>query len=143
MKLFSRKTGKELRPGDNVETFRGEKAKFQFGIEPHKISSTGRVSIKFNDDGHTAQYFPSVISAVWLNTPIILVALNTHMSLTDQTEERKVMGEFPTLQAAKEWIIDNEVDWPEGHEAIAMDASDGVHKHYLLDHDECWVGYEE
>jgi hypothetical protein len=59
MKLYI--NGVEAVKGQEVLTFRGEKAILEGWKEPYKPSSTGRVYIKEQDKEYTGEYFPSVI----------------------------------------------------------------------------------
>lgn len=66
MRLIYSDTKQPARLGDQVQTFRGERA-ILLGIqEPHKPSSTGRVYIEFNGSGCAREFFPSVIGAEWI-----------------------------------------------------------------------------
>lgn len=60
-KLINKKTGKEVKVGDTVTTFRGEKAVLEGFKEPHKSSSTGKVYVKFEGAEWSDQFYPSVI----------------------------------------------------------------------------------
>jgi hypothetical protein len=59
--------GHEVKVGDEVTTFRGEKAVVTGWVAPLHAASTGRVHIKFVHDvtsawsGHEGEFFPSVI----------------------------------------------------------------------------------
>lgn len=141
MKLYSRKSGLELKRGDAVETFRGEKAKFITGSEPHKVSSTGRVNIEFEDGGR-GEYFPSVINAVWLHTHFQLFAVSPHSDVA-----KKIVGEFPNLASITMWLDAEEASderrksrgllgpiWPEGYDAFARDLT--TDEIWFLDGDE-------
>lgn len=69
-KLINIETGKEIKVGDVVITFRGEFAELLSFTSPHKPSSTGRVYIQsFNNESSLArrEYFPSVIGAKIIN----------------------------------------------------------------------------
>lgn len=63
MKLINEKTGKELKSGDQVETFRGKTAILKSFTAPHKLGSTGRVIIREEGQEYCGEYFPSVIGA--------------------------------------------------------------------------------
>lgn len=66
MRLIYTDTGAPVQLGDQVQTFRGERA-ILLGIgEPHKPSSTGRVYIQLADSGASREFFPSVIGAEWI-----------------------------------------------------------------------------
>lgn len=66
MKLVYTDTGAPVRVGDQVQTFRGERATLLMITEPHKPASTGRVYIQFADGGASREFFPSVIGADWI-----------------------------------------------------------------------------
>lgn len=55
MKLVNSETGKEIKVGDRVKTFRGEEVTLERFTER-------RVYVKY-DSGATGEYFPSVIEA--------------------------------------------------------------------------------
>jgi hypothetical protein len=54
----------EIRPGDTVETFRGETATLISATIPHKPGSTGRVVVRFEGEDEN-EFFPGVIGATW------------------------------------------------------------------------------
>lgn len=58
------KNGKEIKVGDEVVDFRGDKAVVTGWIKPKHPGSTGRVSVK-EDGGFTMDYFPSVYDLHW------------------------------------------------------------------------------
>jgi len=55
--------GKLAQKGQEVTTFRGEKAILTGWKEPHKTSSTGKVYITKIKTGYEGEYYPSVINA--------------------------------------------------------------------------------
>jgi hypothetical protein len=59
-KLVNTKTGKEVRIGEIVTTFRGEQATLTDWAAPFTPASTGRVYLKF-ESGMEHGYFPTVI----------------------------------------------------------------------------------
>ena len=61
MKLIDQDTRKEIKPGDVVTDFRGDKATLVSFTAPHKPSSTGRVCLL--EEGQQREYFPGVINA--------------------------------------------------------------------------------
>jgi hypothetical protein len=63
MKLYA-KDGHQLKIGEKVVTFDGEKAEVLAMYLPHHPGSTGRVFLRFEDGGE-GQYFPGVIDAAW------------------------------------------------------------------------------
>ena len=63
MKLVDTKTGREIRIGDVVKTFRGEDAKVLGWSEPRHSASTGRVDVFLIDAGYRQEFFPGVINA--------------------------------------------------------------------------------
>jgi hypothetical protein len=67
LRLVNTSTGKPLKLGDAVETFRGERAILLGIAEPHKPASTGRVYIQFDGTTYAREFFPSVIGAEWVN----------------------------------------------------------------------------
>ena len=73
MRLVYEDSGKEVKIGDNVITFKGDNVKVVYFGEPHKPSSTGRVTVEYNgvqwrpsDGGHQMDYFVGVIKAKWI-----------------------------------------------------------------------------
>lgn len=60
-RLINETTGQEVKEGDTVTTFRGEKGILSGFREPHKPSSTGRVYVEFEGQSYTSEFFPSVI----------------------------------------------------------------------------------
>lgn len=63
--LIDSATGKTLKVGDTVTTFRGEKVILAGMTPPHKRGSTGRVYVKWPGDTYGMEYFPNVIGAEW------------------------------------------------------------------------------
>ena len=64
--LIDEATGMFLQIGDTVTNFRGDAYTLTGWYAPHKPSSTGRVHV-VDADGHTAEFFPSVIGAKIVN----------------------------------------------------------------------------
>lgn len=58
------KNGKEIKVGDEVVDFRGDRAVVTGWLKPTHPGSTGRVSVK-EDGGFTMDYFPSVYDLHW------------------------------------------------------------------------------
>jgi hypothetical protein len=58
MKLIDLKTGKEVKIGDTVTDFRGDKAELTGIYPPRHSNSSGRVTVW--DGKMTGEYFPSV-----------------------------------------------------------------------------------
>ncbi len=65
--LIDSATGKRLKVGDTVTTFRGEKLVLTDMTPPHKRGSTGRVYVKKAGAARGREYFPGVINAEWKN----------------------------------------------------------------------------
>jgi len=63
MKLINSTTKKEIKVGDEVTTFRGEKAVLRGSEEPKHPASSGRVYVRFDGHDYDMSYFPSVIGA--------------------------------------------------------------------------------
>src|SRR5947199_140546 len=61
---FHKATGKRLKRGDLVKTFRGETATVLGWTEPRTPESTDRVTLRFGDD-EPQQFYPAVIDAEW------------------------------------------------------------------------------
>jgi hypothetical protein len=51
--------------GDEVVSFRGERAIITSVEEPHKPASTGRVYVRWVEDGRTASFYPGVFNLHW------------------------------------------------------------------------------
>lgn len=66
MRLIYKDTGKEVKPGDKVKSFRDELATVVSFSKPHKPSSSGRVLV---DDGNGFQheYYVSVYGMEWVD----------------------------------------------------------------------------
>jgi hypothetical protein len=64
-KLIDNDTGKEIKKGDTVTDFRGDKWIVQGWIEPLHSGSTGRVYLKMIGPGGNweQEFFPSVVNA--------------------------------------------------------------------------------
>ena len=67
MKLIHSATQKEMRFGDLVETFRGERGVLQGFTPPHKPSSTGKVYVLVDGSNFQNQWYPSVIGCEFVN----------------------------------------------------------------------------
>jgi len=66
MKLVYTETGTEVKVGDEVEVD-GEMLEVTYFREPHKISSSGKVSVRrANTDEMSREYFVGVIRAEWI-----------------------------------------------------------------------------
>ena len=59
-KLVSKETGKEVKVGAKLTSFRGEEYTYLSGAPPHKPSSTGLVYV---EDGYA--YYPPVFNCKW------------------------------------------------------------------------------
>jgi hypothetical protein len=67
MKLIDTDTGRALRIGDTVTTFRGERMTLDDMTPPQHPGSTGRVYLSEPDNPQRAQgYFPGVINAKFI-----------------------------------------------------------------------------
>ena len=65
-KLVSEKSGRELKKGDEVFTFRDERCQIEGLQPPHKSSSQGKVNIrKLAVERHGRDVYASVIGAKW------------------------------------------------------------------------------
>lgn len=67
MRLVDEATQNEIKVGDIVKTFRGKSVTVEGMREPHKPSSTGRVTVRTLDGKQVREYFPGVIGAVWVD----------------------------------------------------------------------------
>lgn len=68
MKLVYTDTGKEVKVGDIVKTFRGEECKVKYFRPPHKPSSSGKITVQFGDnDLNCREFYVSVIGAEWID----------------------------------------------------------------------------
>lgn len=67
MKLVDITNGKLIEPGNEVTTFRGEKARLISATPPHRMGSAGKVLVEFEkDNNYRMEYYPSVIGAVFV-----------------------------------------------------------------------------
>lgn len=66
MRLVYEGTGKEVEVGDEVTARDGEVMEVTYFREPHKPSSSGKVSVKKPGTSWSAEYFVSVIGAKWI-----------------------------------------------------------------------------
>lgn len=67
MQLVYKDTSKPVKVGDIFRLHNGENAEVHFFRPPHKASSEGKVTMRFNDDDHMIEYNVSVIGAEWIN----------------------------------------------------------------------------
>ena len=67
MRLVYESSGKEVKVGDVVHLDSGAYTVYSFS-EPHKPASSGKVFIRpiSNENGFSAEYYVSVIGAVWI-----------------------------------------------------------------------------
>lgn len=63
-RLVDLSTGLTLSVGARVRTFRGEPCTVVGLRPPHKVDSSGHVTVRFKD-GHEAEFYPSVVGARW------------------------------------------------------------------------------
>ena len=66
MRLIYSDTGTEVRIGDAAETFRGEPVTVTYFAEPHKPSSSGKVSVE-EASGFRSEFYAGVIGAEWID----------------------------------------------------------------------------
>ncbi len=68
MKLVHTKTGKAVQVGDVVTLSDGEKVEVTYFREPHKSSSSGKVSVQSIGAGRnrSSEYYVGVIGAEWI-----------------------------------------------------------------------------
>ena len=64
MKLYYDLTGNEVKVGDKIKTFRGDRVTIHDIEQPKHSASTGRVHVK-NAAGIVSAYYPGVIDATW------------------------------------------------------------------------------
>lgn len=64
MKLVYQSTGRQVKEGDNVKTFRGDDCQIVSFVKPHKSSSTGLVYVRKNNS--VTGFYPAVIGATWI-----------------------------------------------------------------------------
>ncbi len=65
-KLIDTGSGKEIKPGYVIKTFRGEDVEVLSFTPPHKPSSTGKVYLRFLTDGWKQEYYPNVVEAQFI-----------------------------------------------------------------------------
>ena len=66
MRLVYKVTGKEVKVGDIVTTFRGDKCEVKYFRPPHKSSSSGKVTVQLEGSNLSMEYYVSVIGAEWI-----------------------------------------------------------------------------
>ena len=66
MRLVYKATGKEVKVGDVVTMRDGEKCEVKYFTEPHKPSSSGKVTVKEEGCSFCMEYYVSVIGAEWI-----------------------------------------------------------------------------
>jgi len=67
MRLVYTETGKPVKAGDLVTTFRGDQVRVSMFREPHKSSSSGKVIVQHPDAPEIqAEYYVGVIGAEWI-----------------------------------------------------------------------------
>lgn len=66
MRLVYKATGKEVKVGDIVTTSRGDKCEVKYFRQPHKPSSSGKVTVQFEGSNSSMEYYVSVIGAEWI-----------------------------------------------------------------------------
>lgn len=65
MKLIYENTGRQVKEGDLVKTFRGDNCKIVGMVQPHKSGSTGLIYVEQNK--FVSGFYPSVVGAVWID----------------------------------------------------------------------------
>jgi hypothetical protein len=65
MTLVYESTGRLVKEGDIVKTFRGDECKVIKMTPPHKCSSTGLIYVEQNKS--ISGFYPSVVGAVWID----------------------------------------------------------------------------
>jgi len=66
MQLVYTETQTPVQVGDITSTFRGEDVTVTYFRPPHKPASSGKISVKDEND-RTAEYYVGVIGAEWIN----------------------------------------------------------------------------
>ena len=64
MKLVYKSTNEEVKPGDRVQLSSDEWVEVHYFKEPHKTSSSGKVTVKLG--GTTREFYVDVIDAHWI-----------------------------------------------------------------------------
>lgn len=64
MRLVRKGTDEEVRPGAELETFRGERVVLTGSEEPRHPGSTGRVYVR-DEKGLSHSFYPSVCGLEW------------------------------------------------------------------------------
>jgi len=62
--LCNQDDGRVMDVGEFVKDFRGDEAEITGGRAPHKMGSTGRVYVTY-EDGTTGEYYPGVFNLEW------------------------------------------------------------------------------
>ena len=63
--LVDKESGRQVYPGEDFLTFRGELVTLKGGQPPHKVGSSGRVYVE-DETGFESSFFPSVIDLMWV-----------------------------------------------------------------------------
>lgn len=66
MRLVYKATGEDVKVGDVVTTSKGKKCEVKYFRPPHKPSSSGKVTVRFEDSDFNMEYYVSVIGAEWI-----------------------------------------------------------------------------
>lgn len=66
MRLVYKDTGKEVQIGDKVKTVNGKEVTVTYFRPPHSPASSGKVTVKADDDKWSMEYYVSVIGAEWI-----------------------------------------------------------------------------
>lgn len=67
MRLVYKGTEKEVKVGDVVTDFRGDKATVKYFREPHKPSSEGKITVTEDGSDWSAEYYVSVYGLEWID----------------------------------------------------------------------------
>ena len=65
MMLINNKTNSPVKVGDEIITFRGDKAIVTGWASPHHGGSSGRIYVKIGE--REQEFFPGVVNCDWIN----------------------------------------------------------------------------
>lgn len=67
MRLVEKETGREIKVGDVVTSFRGEKYTVKYFREPHKASSCGKISVRRdNGEEYDSEFYVTAFGLEWI-----------------------------------------------------------------------------
>jgi hypothetical protein len=111
-KLINTKTGKEVKVGDKVTDFRGDK-----GILTDVTPQTGMLGHIYMDG---SRCYPSVIDCKFVNPPLFVVVRKMEESEDFQTVEVLQRRLFVDEDKANDWCKQLTADFGKGYEVVPL-----------------------